>query len=67
MVPTDRNGAKEPSQQAFGGFIVVKSLKSCCDESGSSGGGDGFFLACEYFGKMFDHSFPTCTIVCFVF
>ena len=27
---------------------------------GIGGGGGGFFLPCEYFGRMFDHSFPAC-------
>ena len=27
------------------------------------GGGGGFFLACENFGRMFDHSFPACDFV----
>ena len=28
-------------------------INSCLDA--------GFFLACEDFGRMFDHSFPACT------
>ena len=28
-------------------------------------GGGGFFLACEDFGKMFDHSFPAYTFFFF--
>ena len=27
---------------------------------GLTGRGDGFFLACEDFERMFDHSFPAC-------
>ena len=30
-------------------------------------GGDGFFLACEDFGRMFDHLFPACAVFVFVF
>ena len=29
--------------------------------------GGGFFLACEDFGRMFDHSFPVCTFFFFFF
>ena len=28
-------------------------------------GGGGFFLACEDFGRMFDHSFSVCTFFFF--
>ena len=34
-------------------------------ESGSGGG--GFFLACEDFGRMFDHSFPARVFLVFCF
>ena len=29
------------------------------------GGGDGLFLACEDFGRMFDNSFPACVFIIF--
>ena len=31
------------------------------------GGGGGFFLACEDFGRMFDNSFPACAVFLFFF
>ena len=31
------------------------------------GGGGGFFLACEDFGRMFDSSFPACAFLFFFF
>ena len=27
-------------------------------------GGGGFFLACEDFGRMFNHSIPACAFLC---
>ena len=34
---------------------------------GGGSGGGGFFLACEDFGRMFDHSFPACVFFWFFF
>ena len=31
------------------------------------GGGGSFFLACEDFGRMFNHSFPICAFFLFFF
>ena len=36
------------------------SMRSCIMTCYGGGGGGGFFLACEDFGRMFDHSFPVC-------
>ena len=33
---------------------------SCCNS-----GGGGFFLTCEDFGRMFNHSFPACAFCLF--
>ena len=30
---------------------------------GLGGGGDGFFIVCEDFGRMFDKSFPACAFL----
>ena len=30
---------------------------------GKVNGGGGFFLVCEDFGRMFDHSFPACSLL----
>ena len=35
------------------------------DGGGGGGGSGGFFLACEDFGRMFDHSFPACAFFFF--
>ena len=40
--------------------VVIGSLTRV-----SGGGGGGFFLACEDFGRMFDHSFPACALFFF--
>ena len=32
-----------------------------------NGGGGGFFIACEDFGRMFDHSFSACVFLFFFF
>ena len=37
------------------------------DGGGGGGGSGGFFLACEDFGRMFDHSFPACAFFFFFF
>ena len=34
---------------------------------GGGGGGGGFFLACEDLGRMFNHSFPACTLFFLLF
>ena len=47
-----------PACKRGGGVVVV---------GGGGSGGGGFFLACEDFGRMFDHSFPACTFFSFFF
>ena len=37
------------------------------EDGGGGGGGGDFFLACEDFACMFDHSFPTCASSSFFF
>ena len=37
-------------------LVFLEGKRSCGD-----GGGDGFFIACEDFGRMFDHLFLACT------
>ena len=35
----------------------------CLHRFGGSGNGGGFYLACEDFGRKFDHSFPACVFL----
>ena len=37
-----------------------ENMKRTTSSDGGSGGDGGSFLACEDFGRMFDHSFPAC-------
>ena len=46
---------------------IIKDLKVAPKCGGGDGGigGSGFFLVCEDFGRMFDHSFPACAFFFF--
>ena len=35
-------------------------------QNSCGGGGDGFSLVCEDFGRMFDKSFPACAVFFFL-
>ena len=41
---------------------TMSMLMKCGGGGGGDGGGDGFFLACDDFGRMFDNSFSACII-----
>ena len=54
----DANNKAGPSENR-----TMGRKKSQNDNSSDGGGGGGaFFLACEDFGRMFDHAFPACAI-----
>ena len=40
--------------------VPLKSLEVYLSIDPKCGGGSGFFLVCEDFGRMFDNSFPAC-------
>ena len=46
----------------FTRVTLLLIVESAITGGGSGGGGDSgsFFLACEDFGRIFDHSFPAC-------
>ena len=51
----------------FTRVTLLLIVESAITGGGSGGGGDSgsFFLACEDFGRIFDHSFPDCAIFFF--
>ena len=44
-----------------------KQVRASVECSVTRGGGSGFFLACEYFGRMFDNSFAAFAFLIFCF
>ena len=48
-------------------FKVQYDVVTVEETSVGGGGHHGSFLACEDFGRMFDHSFPACTFFSFFF